>query len=153
MVAVAAALQPERITIAGIDLYSHDQGRYPGDKEAIDGYSRNHSRTTDLEFIRSALSSYRGKLEILSEGLDARTEGTTGLTAASVANSCPTETDHIAGGRFVSRQTLPVHWKTGIPIEEVLHHSLPFQCWQLGHWRQYTAPFHIIQYFGNDGLC
>lgn len=77
MVAVAAALQPERIAIAGIDLYSHDQGRYPGDKDAIDGYSRNHSRTTDLEFIRSALSSYRGNLEILSEGLLRELKATT----------------------------------------------------------------------------
>jgi hypothetical protein len=69
MIAVAAALKPERIIIAGIDLYSHDQGRYPGDKDAVDGYSRDHSRTIDVEFIRSALSSYKGKLEILSEGL------------------------------------------------------------------------------------
>lgn len=69
MIAVAAALAPARLTISGMDLYSHAEGRYPGDKVAVDGYSREHSRTTDLEFIRKALASYRGEAEILSEAL------------------------------------------------------------------------------------
>ena len=69
MIALAAALKPQRIIIAGIDLYSHEQGRYPGDKNAIDGYSRDHSRIKDLEFIRLALHAFEGEIIILSEGL------------------------------------------------------------------------------------
>src|SRR4029079_17608285 len=31
MIAAAAALQPKRLAIAGMDLYQHPGGRYPGD--------------------------------------------------------------------------------------------------------------------------
>jgi hypothetical protein len=69
MIGVAAALAPDRITISGMDLYSHPEGRYPGDPVAVDGYSRDHSRITDLEFISEALGSYHGVLAILSDAL------------------------------------------------------------------------------------
>jgi hypothetical protein len=69
MISLAAALKPKRMIIAGIDLYSHKEGRYPGDSHAIDGYSRDHNRTNDVAFIRSALSAYRGEVIILSDSL------------------------------------------------------------------------------------
>ena len=50
MVAVAAALQPKRLVIAGLDLYRHPEGRYPG-STAIDGYARGHSAACDLAVI------------------------------------------------------------------------------------------------------
>jgi hypothetical protein len=69
MISLAAALKPKRMIIAGIDLYTHKEGRYPGDSHAIDGYSRDHNRTNDVAFIRSALSAYRGEVIILSDSL------------------------------------------------------------------------------------
>lgn len=71
MVAVAAALQPAAITLAGIDLYSHPQGRYPWDLRANNAYARVHAREAELAFMRRALSDYRGDLHLLSDALAA----------------------------------------------------------------------------------
>lgn len=69
MIATAAALAPRRIIIAGIDLYEHDAGRYPGDSAAVDGYARGHDRASDLALIRSALANYKGETTIIGEQL------------------------------------------------------------------------------------
>ena len=68
MVALAAALQPTLLVIAGLDLYRHPQGRYPG-AAAIDGYSRGHSVACDLALISEALAGFSGELVILSPAL------------------------------------------------------------------------------------
>ena len=68
MVAVAVALQPRRLVIAGLDLYRHPEGRYPG-AAAIDGYARGHSAACDLALIRTALHGFTGELVILSPAL------------------------------------------------------------------------------------
>lgn len=69
MIAAAVALNPKRIIIAGIDLYEHGAGRYPGDLEAVDGYSREHDRARDLALIQSALASHGGETIIIGECL------------------------------------------------------------------------------------
>jgi hypothetical protein len=69
MIAVAAALRPEKIVIAGMDLYRHASGRYPGEDGAVDGYAREHSRDVDLGLIRAALSGFDGEAVHLSENL------------------------------------------------------------------------------------
>lgn len=69
MVALAAALRPARLAIAGLDLYRHPEGRYPGDPGARDGYSRQHSPACDLDLLRRSLAGYRGELAILSDAL------------------------------------------------------------------------------------
>lgn len=69
MIAIAAALQPQRIVIAGIDLYRHAEGRYPGAGDAVEGYAREHSREADLRSIRSALAGFGGEVVHLSENL------------------------------------------------------------------------------------
>ena len=66
MVATAAALRPERLTIAGIDLYAHPAGRYPGGGDAHDGYNRVHDRHVEIEMIRQALSGFAGEVRVLS---------------------------------------------------------------------------------------
>lgn len=71
MVAVAAALRPRRIVIAGIDLYSHAAGRYPGAGDAMDGYGRQHSRERDLALIRRSLAEYSGEVKIVGASLQA----------------------------------------------------------------------------------
>lgn len=69
MIAVAVALKPDRIVIAGMDLYRHPQGRYPGDTSAQDGYSREHNAEIDLGLIRAALGSFAGETIVLSDNL------------------------------------------------------------------------------------
>lgn len=70
MIAVAAALQPRRLAIAGMDLYRHPQGRYPG-SDAVEGYARGHSAECDLAVIGQALAGFSGEVEILSPNLAA----------------------------------------------------------------------------------
>lgn len=69
MIALAATLNPQRIVIAGMDLYKHAEGRYPGDPLAVDGYSRDHDREWDVEFICRSLARYEGETIIISDGL------------------------------------------------------------------------------------
>lgn len=71
MIALAAALSPQRLIIAGMDLYAHKDGRYPGDDKAVDGYSRQHDRQSDLTLIRKALASYSGETVVIGEQLRA----------------------------------------------------------------------------------
>lgn len=66
-VLTAAALQPQRLTVAGIDLFRHPDGRYPGDVLARNDYSHVHAMGTDLAIMRLALRDYRGELVVLSE--------------------------------------------------------------------------------------
>jgi hypothetical protein len=66
MVATAAALRPQRLVIAGIDLYSHPAGRYPGGSDAHDGYNRVHDRDVEIEMIRQALAGFAGEVRVLS---------------------------------------------------------------------------------------
>ena len=70
LIAVAAALQPRSLVIAGMDLYRHPEGRYPG-AEAVDGYARGHSARCDLALIGGALAGYTGETVILSPNLRA----------------------------------------------------------------------------------
>lgn len=69
MVVAAAALQPERLIISGIDLYRHPHGRYPWSLTSFNEYHQVHSYKTELEIIRLALQDYRGELIVLSDNL------------------------------------------------------------------------------------
>ncbi len=44
MLALAVAMKPERLIIAGIDLYSHPSGAYPGTPETANAYAPAHDR-------------------------------------------------------------------------------------------------------------
>lgn len=66
MIATAVALQPECLTIAGLDLFNHDDGRYPGDLQGTNAYSQSHDPEYELVVIERALKEYRGRLVILS---------------------------------------------------------------------------------------
>jgi len=71
MVAVAAALKPRRLVIAGIDLYRHPKGKYAGPADNDAGYTAEHSAGTDLAAIAQALDGFAGEVAILSENLEA----------------------------------------------------------------------------------
>jgi hypothetical protein len=68
MIAVAAALEPETLVVAGLDLYRHPAGRYPG-SEAVEGYARGHSGPCDLAVIGRALDAFSGRVVLLSPNL------------------------------------------------------------------------------------
>ena len=67
MVVAGAALQPKRLIIAGIDLFLHPDGRYPGELRAYNQYARTHLRIVDLAIIHRALKGYQGELILLSD--------------------------------------------------------------------------------------
>jgi hypothetical protein len=71
MIAAAVAMLPERLVIAGIDLYRHPLGRYPGGADVVDGYNRVHDRNVEVRFIGLALQRFSGELCILSPTLNA----------------------------------------------------------------------------------
>ena len=69
MVSTAAALAPRRLVIAGIDLYQHGAGAYPGDPVTPNEYLLMHDRETELDIIDLALRRFAGEIVILSEPL------------------------------------------------------------------------------------
>lgn len=74
MLATAVALQPERLVISGIDLFSHPAGTYPGDTRTPNAYTPGHNPDSELAVLLEALSLYRGELVILSSALRERWE-------------------------------------------------------------------------------
>jgi len=69
MLAAAVALQPARLIISGIDLFSHPAGSYPGDSQTPNAYTPGHEPGSELALLLEALKAYRGELVILSEAL------------------------------------------------------------------------------------
>ena len=69
MLAAAAHLRPSRLIVAGIDLYLHPQGKYPGETDEPNQYDAIHDRNIDLAFIRAALDQLDGTVEIQSAQL------------------------------------------------------------------------------------
>jgi hypothetical protein len=69
MLAAAVALQPKRLVVAGVDLYQHPDGKYPGPTREANDYDPIHHRHTDLAFIRATLDGFAGQVEILSPQL------------------------------------------------------------------------------------
>jgi len=74
MLAVAVALQPTRLIIAGIDLFRHQAGSYPGDITTPNAYSPGHSLESELAFLLVLLDGYTGELVIVSDALRAEWE-------------------------------------------------------------------------------
>lgn len=76
MLATAAALEPARLVIAGMDLFQHPAGAYPGDPATPNDYLLMHDRETELAIVDEALRRFRGTVTVLSDalarGLDAR---------------------------------------------------------------------------------
>jgi len=70
MIALAVALQPKRLIIAGIDLFKHPEGSYPGDKQTPNAYKPAHSADKELSFLCHSLDRLRGEVVIFGEILD-----------------------------------------------------------------------------------
>jgi hypothetical protein len=69
MLAVAFALKPEKLVVAGIDLFQHPQGSYPGDVSTPNAYSPGHSRVTELNYILQLFSEFDGEIVIVGDVL------------------------------------------------------------------------------------
>lgn len=69
MIAAAVALQPRRLVVAGIDLFQHPEGSYPGDTETPNAFSPAHSRDAELAFLLAMFDRFRGELVIHGEVL------------------------------------------------------------------------------------
>jgi hypothetical protein len=67
MLAAAVALSPQRLVIAGIDLFQHPDGSYPWAASGPNASSPGHSRETELEFILGLLSQYEGEVMIVGD--------------------------------------------------------------------------------------
>lgn len=74
MLAVAVALQPARLVIAGVDLFRHQAGSYPGDVTTPNAYSPGHSLESELAFLLELFDRYSGELVIISDALRAEWE-------------------------------------------------------------------------------
>jgi hypothetical protein len=72
MVATAAALEPMRLVVAGIDLFQHPSGAYPADAATANDYLLMHDRETELAVLDEALRRFRGEVTVLSEPLARR---------------------------------------------------------------------------------
>jgi hypothetical protein len=71
MLATAVALCPARLVVAGIDLFRHQGGAYPGDPTTPNAYTPRHAAELDERVILSTLATYRGELVIISDVLRA----------------------------------------------------------------------------------
>ncbi|MCZ6799958.1 MAG: hypothetical protein O7F12_05665 [Nitrospirae bacterium] len=69
MLASAVALQPAHLVIAGLDMFRHSEGSYPGDQTTMNAYTPAHSYDQELAFILFHLDRFQGKLTIMSEVL------------------------------------------------------------------------------------
>lgn len=65
MLAAAIALKPEKLVVAGIDLFQHPEGSYPGDVSTPNAYSPGHSRETELAYILQLFSEFHGEIVIV----------------------------------------------------------------------------------------
>ncbi len=70
MIAMATAMQPKRLIIAGVDLFRHPDGSYPGDKTTPNAYTPAHSSDKELSFLCHCLDRFNGEVVIFGEILD-----------------------------------------------------------------------------------
>jgi hypothetical protein len=94
MLATAVALQPARLVISGIDLFSHPDGSYPGDTKTPNAYTPGHDAGSELSLLLEALDLYHGELIILSEALRTQWEAhRRGRTPAAETSDSPDSAD------------------------------------------------------------
>ena len=61
MLAIAAALQPKRLFVGGVDLYRHPAGAYPGGPAVANAYAPAHDAETETAFALAVLQAYRAR--------------------------------------------------------------------------------------------
>lgn len=61
MIGASVALAPDRLIVAGMDMFRHPDGAYAGGSD-INAYTPAHGRDADAEFICGCLRHFRGEL-------------------------------------------------------------------------------------------
>jgi hypothetical protein len=69
MLATAVALRPERIVVAGMDLFRHQSGAYPGDTSTANAYTSRHESNVEERILLTTLEAHRGEVEIIGDVL------------------------------------------------------------------------------------
>ncbi|MGI9373613.1 MAG: hypothetical protein ACR2OJ_14065 [Hyphomicrobiales bacterium] len=69
LVSTAVGLKPERIVIAGIDMFQHKDGAYPGQSAHGNAYTPAHSYEHDLACILESLKNFDGELMVFGDVL------------------------------------------------------------------------------------
>ena len=72
--ATAVALGPQRLIIAGMDLFSDPRGSYPGDTTTPNAYTVAHDRDAEADFILRTLAACPGEVVVVGEVLRQRWE-------------------------------------------------------------------------------
>lgn len=70
MIAAAVALKPKRLVIAGVDLFQHPEGSYPGDKSTANAYTPAHALDKELAFMFLHLDQFAGEIVIIGDALE-----------------------------------------------------------------------------------
>jgi hypothetical protein len=70
MIAAAVALKPNRLVIAGVDLFQHPEGSYPGDQNTANAYTPAHTLDKELAFMFFHLDRFAGEVVIIGEALE-----------------------------------------------------------------------------------
>ncbi len=69
MLSAAVQLRPERLVIAGIDMFQHPAGSYPGDTATVNAYAPAHTYDKELNFILHCLDGFEGDIIIIGDVL------------------------------------------------------------------------------------
>jgi hypothetical protein len=69
MVYLAVNLQPDQLTIAGVDLYRDPRGCYPGETTTPNVYTSGHDAELELNLMLRLLASYQGNLIVIGDNL------------------------------------------------------------------------------------
>jgi hypothetical protein len=69
MLYLAVKLQPDHLTVAGIDLYRDPRGCYPDESAEPNQYTSAHDEGLELDMMLRLLSSYKGNLTIIGKYL------------------------------------------------------------------------------------
>jgi hypothetical protein len=98
MLAVAVALAPPRLAIAGIDMFSHPAGAYPPGADPVPGGSVNafapsHDFETDAAFMVACLERYAGELVVFGPALQGLLRRRCGAARFTLAEPAPTPSD------------------------------------------------------------
>lgn len=69
MLAAAVALKPERLVVAGIDLFRHPDGAYPGDPGTPNAFAPAHDADAELTFILRLFEDFQGEITVFGDVL------------------------------------------------------------------------------------
>jgi hypothetical protein len=58
------------LVIAGVDLFQHPEGSYPGDKSTANAYTPAHTLDKELAFMLFQLDQFNGEIVIIGDALD-----------------------------------------------------------------------------------